>query len=119
MVFLAFLAFSCTGSLSISNLFAFLCLNADLKAGLATAPVLFAAEEYPELGPFMDRKFKEDGDVDAAVRLVFSSDGIERTKQLARVHAEYAMDAILEQLRPSEHRDSLIHLAHKVVARTK
>jgi len=93
--------------------------HTDLKAGLATAPVLFAAEEYPELGPLMERKFKEDGDVDVAVELVFSSDGIERTKQLARVHAEYAMDAILDQLRPSRHRDSLVHLAHKVVARTK
>lgn len=91
----------------------------DLKAGLATGPVLFAAEEYPELGPLMDRKFKQDGDLEAAVELVFASDGIERTKQLARVHAELAMDAILEHLQPSKHRDSLIYLAHKVVARTK
>jgi hexaprenyl-diphosphate synthase len=91
---------------------------ADLKAGLVTAPVLFAAEEYTELEPLIDRKFKERGDVNRAVELVFASNGIDRTKQLARVHAEYAMDAILE-LDSSEYRDALVHLANKVVARTK
>jgi geranyl diphosphate synthase len=91
---------------------------ADLKAGLATAPVLFAAEECRELEPLIDRKFKDDGDVDRAVNLVLASSGMERTKELARVHAEYAMDALLA-LHPSEYRDALVHLANKVVARTK
>jgi geranylgeranyl pyrophosphate synthase len=91
---------------------------ADLNAGLSTAPVLFAAEDYPELEPMMDRKFKLEGDVERAVELVFASDGIERTKQMARVHAELAMEAALE-LEPSVHRDALINLAYKVVSRTK
>jgi geranylgeranyl pyrophosphate synthase len=91
---------------------------ADLNAGLATAPVLFAAEEFPDLEPLMDRKFKEAGDVDKAVEFVFQSSGIERTKELARVHADYAMDALL-MLHPSPSRDALLHLANKVVARTK
>jgi geranylgeranyl pyrophosphate synthase len=89
----------------------------DLNAGLSTAPVLFAAEEYPELEPLMDRKFKEQGDVERAVELVFASKGIERTKQLARVHAELAMEAALE-LDGGIHRDALINLAYKVVSRT-
>lgn len=91
---------------------------ADLNAGLATAPVLFAAEEFPELEILIDRKFKEAGDVNKAVELVFESAGIERTKELARVHAEYAMNALLT-LNQSDSRDALIHLANKVVARTK
>jgi hexaprenyl-diphosphate synthase len=91
---------------------------ADLKAGLATAPVLFAAERYPELEVMMDRKFKEEGDVECARRLVFESDGIERTNQLARVHAELAMEAALD-LDDGTHRDALINLAYKVVHRTK
>lgn len=91
---------------------------ADLKAGLATAPVLFAAEEFQEeLEPLMNRKFKHEGDVERAVELIHRSHGMERTKELARVHAERAMDSILE-LHPSEHRDSLLNLAYKVVART-
>ena len=92
---------------------------ADLRAGLATAPVLLAAEECPDqLEPLIDRKFQHDGDVDRAVQLVANTSGMERTKEMARVHAEMAMDAILE-LKPSVHRDALVHLANKVVARTK
>jgi geranylgeranyl pyrophosphate synthase len=91
---------------------------ADLKAGLATAPVLFAAEEYPELNPLIERKFKQDGDAEMALELVHASLGLERTKQLAIVHAELAMDAIME-LHASEYRDSLIQLAMKVISRTK
>jgi hexaprenyl-diphosphate synthase len=38
---------------------------------------LVAAEECPELEPLIDRKFKEGGDVDRAVGLVFPSSGME------------------------------------------
>lgn len=31
----------------------------DLRSGLATAPVLYAAEEHPELLPLIQRRFKE------------------------------------------------------------
>ncbi|KAL3921769.1 MAG: hypothetical protein SGILL_002570 [Bacillariaceae sp.] len=90
---------------------------ADLRAGLSTAPVLFAAEEFPELEAMMDRKFKEDGDVETSRELVLQSQGIERTKELARVHAERAMEAVLPW-KDSAHRDALINLAYKVVQRT-
>jgi solanesyl diphosphate synthase len=91
---------------------------ADLKAGLATAPVMFSARRYPELQEMMDRKFSNEGDVERAQQLVFESDGLEQTKHLARLHAEIAMEALLE-LDDSVHRDALINLAHKVVSRTK
>ena len=90
----------------------------DLKAGISTAPVLFAAQSFPELEQLMDRKFKNEGDIDRAVELVGASDGIERTKQLARVHAELAMESALE-MSDSVYRDALINLAYKVVSRTK
>ena len=90
----------------------------DLNSGLSTAPVLFASEEFPELEPMMDRKFRSDGDVEKTVELVFKSNGIERTKELARVHSELAMEALLE-LDSGVYRDSLIALSHKVVSRTK
>jgi hexaprenyl-diphosphate synthase len=35
----------------------------DLELGLATAPVLYASEEYPELLELSDRKFTRAGDV--------------------------------------------------------
>ena len=31
----------------------------DLRSGLATAPTLYAAEEFPELLPLIQRRFKE------------------------------------------------------------
>lgn len=36
--------------------------SADLELGLATAPVFYAWEEYPELGPMIARQFAEPGD---------------------------------------------------------
>ena len=38
--------------------------GADLHLGLATAPVLYAAEEYPELNELIERKFSAKGDAD-------------------------------------------------------
>lgn len=38
--------------------------NADLKLGLATGPALFAWEEHAEMGPLIERKFSQEGDVE-------------------------------------------------------
>jgi hexaprenyl-diphosphate synthase len=43
--------------------------GADLKLGLATGPALFAWEEHPELGPLIQRKFKQPGDVELVSQL--------------------------------------------------
>merc|ERR1719461_2284571 len=43
---------------------------ADLKLGLATAPVLFAAEKYPELNIMISRRFENKEDVERAFDLV-------------------------------------------------
>nr|CAD7434622.1 unnamed protein product [Timema monikensis] len=59
---------------------------ADLKLGLATAPVLFACEKYPELNPMIMRRFQEPGDVERAFELVHKSQGLEQTRFLARKH---------------------------------
>ena len=91
---------------------------ADLSSGLATAPVLFATEQFPELEALIDRKFSSEGDVDFVLDRLSKSDGIEMTKELARVHSELAMEALLE-LDGGIYRDALINLCHKVVSRTK
>jgi hexaprenyl-diphosphate synthase len=46
--------------------------NADLALGLATAPVLFAWHDYPELGPMIKRKFENPGDVERVIPSPFS-----------------------------------------------
>ncbi|CAM9967883.1 unnamed protein product, partial [Ascophyllum nodosum] len=88
----------------------------DLRQGLATAPVLLAAEQQPGLLKLIKRKFKGPGDVDEALALVNASDGIARAKEVAVVQAEKAMDAVLT-LEESPDRDALVQLAYKIVNR--
>lgn len=91
----------------------------DLNSGMATAPVLFAAQLYPEeLHHLIQRKFKETGDIDLAMSFISKSDGINQTKHLAHVHVELAIDAAME-LKESLYRDALVHLAYKIVNRTR
>lgn len=93
---------------------------ADLNAGLSTAPVFFAAEAHgEELIPAMVRKFKGDGDIDLALNCIQEAGGVRRTKELAAVHAELAIDAVVKALEPSPYRDSLVHLACRVVDRSR
>jgi solanesyl diphosphate synthase len=91
---------------------------ADLSAGLSTAPVLFAAETHGQLIPAMSRKFKGMGDIELALRCIDETDGVNRTKKLAAIHAEKAMDSVLA-LGSSPYRDSLVHLACHIVDRSR
>ena len=43
--------------------------GSDLESGVATAPVLYAAEEFPEIKEMMQRDFSQSGDVE---RVCFS-----------------------------------------------
>lgn len=91
---------------------------ADLKLGLATAPVLFAAEKFPELNDLIDRRFSEKGDVETAFDLVQKSGGLERTKDLARKHCEAATSA-LGSFSHSQYRAALVDLCDTVLNRMK
>ncbi|OJA12380.1 hypothetical protein AZE42_07543 [Rhizopogon vesiculosus] len=89
---------------------------ADLRLGLATGPALYAAEEYPELEGMIGRRFSGEGDVERALTLISASRGVERTRELARVHAEKARE-VLALLPRSEARDALEGLTEGVVRR--
>jgi hexaprenyl-diphosphate synthase len=89
----------------------------DLKSGLATAPTLFAAQEFPELDTLISRKFEKEGDIENAFQIVHKSQGLKLCKQLAQVHAEKAIEAI-KVLKPSAARDALISLACRVITRS-
>lgn len=91
---------------------------ADLKLGLATAPVLFASEKHSYLHDMILRKFKREGDVEAARKAVADSDGVKETKLLAQ---QYCQDACrhLQRLKPSNERDALIKMTDTVLNRTK
>ncbi|KAF7727343.1 coq1 putative hexaprenyl diphosphate synthase [Apophysomyces ossiformis] len=90
--------------------------GADLKLGLATAPVLFAWEEFPELGPLIKRKFSENGDAEKARLLVYRSNGLKKTTVLAEKHCTLAIEAI-SKLPPSDARLALIQLTEKLLTR--
>ncbi|KAF8945801.1 coq1 putative hexaprenyl diphosphate synthase [Haplosporangium gracile] len=92
--------------------------GADLKLGLATAPVLFAWEEYPELGKLIKRNFDQEGDVELAWGLVLKSQGLAQTRKLAQSHCQKAISA-LSQLPDSQAKTALIQLTEKVLDRKK
>lgn len=91
--------------------------GSDLSLGLTTAPSLYAWQEDPSLGPLIGRKFREPGDVQRARDLVLNSNGIERTRELARKFAAEARRGIEVGLPASQARDALVELTNKVIDR--
>lgn len=55
--------------------------QADLKLGLATAPILYAWKEEPALGELIGRKFSQPGDVEIARRAVDKYNGVEKQEK--------------------------------------
>jgi len=91
---------------------------ADLKLGLATAPVLFATTKYPELEEMIARRFSKEGDAEKAFQFVLESDGLDRTRSLAREHCDLALNAI-ESLTESKYKWALASLTDSVINRLK
>lgn len=111
--------------------------GADLKLGLATAPALYAWEEFPELGAMIERKFSGPDDVERVRflvsplllvvlippreqtrHLISRSSGAERTAALAAEHSKLARQA-LEGLPESEARQALDDMARDTLTRKK
>lgn len=90
----------------------------DLKLGLATAPVLFACEKYPELNPMIMRRFQEPGDVEKAFELVHKSRGLEQTQFLAKQHCQEAI-RLSHLLKESPYQKGLVVTADFVLNRMK
>ena len=92
--------------------------GADMAAGHATAPALYALEEHPEMEELIRRKFKGEGDVAKALQLTTGSAALRRTADLATSHAQKAADAI-GVLPPSAARDGLLRLCADVINRNE
>jgi hexaprenyl-diphosphate synthase len=113
--------------------------GADLRLGLATGPALYAWEEHSAMGPLIQRKFENEGDVElvctpylwvtstancASPILLFQardyvrrSAGVERTRELAQAHADKARE-VLQLLPNSDTKIALEVLTERVVKRT-
>ena len=98
--------------------------GSDLKLGLATAPVIYAALDHPELVSLISRQFSSTSEqpeahqVQHVLDMVRQSEGIPKAKQLAQYHSHRAVQAA-ERLPSSPARDALIELAQAVVHRSK
>ncbi|XP_072507888.1 all trans-polyprenyl-diphosphate synthase PDSS1 isoform X2 [Notamacropus eugenii] len=90
----------------------------DLKLGLATGPVLFACQQFPEMNAMIMRRFSSPGDVERARQYVLQSDGVQQTTYLAQQYCHKAIREI-SKLRPSPERDALIQLTEIVLTRDK
>lgn len=66
----------------------------DLKLGIATGPVLFAAQDHPELNSLIERKFSKNGDAEQAYEIVIGSKALEQTRDLIRKHCQIAADLV-------------------------
>ncbi|ULU12489.1 hypothetical protein L5515_001711 [Caenorhabditis briggsae] len=84
---------------------------ADLKLGLATAPVLYACEQYPELTTMLLRKFKHEGDAERARDIVMNSDGMDKTRQLIDAYSQKAVEMASSLPNRNESTEQLIKLA--------
>lgn len=91
---------------------------ADLKLGLATAPVLYASAQYEELDAMIARRFSKPGDVESAYAYVMRSEGLTKTRELAKNHINVALEHIAH-LDPSEEKQALIALAEMTLNRKK
>eukprot|EP00474_Spongospora_subterranea_P010293 CRZ10751.1 hypothetical protein [Spongospora subterranea] len=90
--------------------------GADLSTGVATAPILFAAEQFPELDEMLARKFTNDGDKERTMDLVSKSDGVARTEELIQSLAIMACNSI-KSLPESIHHEALILLVQDIINR--
>ncbi|KAF5354062.1 hypothetical protein D9756_007355 [Leucocoprinus leucothites] len=88
------------------------------QLGLATAPALYAWEEFSEMGELIGRKFESSGDVEKACNLIHQSSAIPQTKQLAQAYTDEAKN-VLQELPHSEACDVLEVLAECIVGRKK
>jgi all-trans-nonaprenyl-diphosphate synthase len=90
--------------------------GSDMKSGNLTAPVLYALQEQPYLEVLIEREFAQPGDLEQALDLVRNSQGLERSRELAKEHTRLAI-ASLDSLPPSASRQSLIKLADYLLSR--
>jgi all-trans-nonaprenyl-diphosphate synthase len=73
-------------------------------------------EEEPFLRTLIEREFAQAGDIDQALQLVKSSNGIRRSRELAAHHAQQARQN-LSCLGASASRESLLELIDYVLSR--
>jgi all-trans-nonaprenyl-diphosphate synthase len=93
--------------------------GSDLKNGNLTSPLLFSLEECPQLYRLIEREFEQEGDIENAIRLIKSTRGVEKAKDLATEHAQ----AAIQSLKTLDHNNifiyKLILISESIINRIK
>nr|BAT31620.1 subunit 1 of solanesyl diphosphate synthase [Schmidtea mediterranea] len=92
--------------------------GADMKLGLATGPVLFASEKFPEIYDIISRKLSKEGDLEKVLDYINRSNGVEQTRAVARAYHDNALN-ILKSITDSPCRKMLENLSEEIFNRTK
>ena len=90
----------------------------DLAEGMATLPMIYAASEVPGLAARILRGSKDDAEVNALLRIIQATGGVERARRKALQFHDGAVNA-LAGLPPSAERDALREVADFVVSRVR
>ena len=90
----------------------------DLEEGMATLPMIYAAEQRPELAPRVVATGKDASEVRDLLRAVRATDGVERARKRALAFHDDAAHA-LERLPDGAERDALREIADFVVSRVR
>ena len=68
--------------------------GSDIKNGNFTAPLIFAVEEKPQLTTLISRDFRSQEEVNEIIKIVRSTKGIQKAKDLAQEHLQVAIHII-------------------------
>jgi len=91
---------------------------ADLKLGLTTAPVLFAREKDTQLEKRISRRFKNEGDVEYALKAVLETDSLSDSRVLAMDYCQRAVKN-LAAFDDCPEKDILLQLPQMIYERSR
>uniref|UniRef100_A0A5K3F412 Solanesyl diphosphate synthase 3, chloroplastic/mitochondrial n=1 Tax=Mesocestoides corti TaxID=53468 RepID=A0A5K3F412_MESCO len=91
--------------------------GSDLRLGLATGPVLFAAQQFPELEMMLEAKLTSADDQKKAFEFVRDSNGIGQTRMLAEFHFQEAQRQ-LSHFKATDARECLLQVAATTLQRS-
>ncbi|CDI98693.1 decaprenyl diphosphate synthase subunit 1 [Echinococcus multilocularis] len=91
--------------------------GSDLQLGLATGPVLFAAQQFPELERMLQTGFQTPEDQKKALEFIHESNGVGQTRMLAEFHFQEAQRQ-LGHFKASDARKCLLQVAATTLLRS-
>lgn len=90
--------------------------GSDLLNGNLTSPILFALEERAELYTMINSEFNDKEDINRAIQIIRTTNGIDKAKDLAMEHIQIALKA-LENRNYSEPSQTLKLISNYIINR--